>query len=272
VLISVGGTLLLPTAVIAARGDCDYLQEIVAEAAAVSLDDEEGQPAEVDVTGYDFRAYIDNLDFDRNFAKDYRHGRVLDVGAGWSDFVDVMADRYDAEAYAIDIAYGIDVSELSEECRELFYRRRIAMDAHRIQFPSNFFDLVVSHELLGVFFFFDASEAKDRHTNRQRIQRGMDIVAEMIRVANPEGEIRVTSFPDPYGSWYAENYPDLVNYYRDAYETLRRVTSCAFTPTFPEDDEPGVTVIQKDERCPKVDARSTVRVIVHDGRKRPPNR
>ncbi len=253
-----------------ARKKCNYLKEITADAAAVSLDNEAGQPAEVDVTGYGFQAYVENLGFGRNFGKGLRDKRVLDVGAGWSNFVDVMADEYRAEAYAIDLAYGLEVDSLSAECQDLFHRRRIAMDAYRIQFPSNFFDLVVSHELFGVFFYFESTEARDRKTDRQRIQRGMDILAEMIRVTNPAGEIRVTNFPDPYGDWYAENYPDLVKIYRDAYETLQRL-ACSFTSQFPPAGEAGVTIITKHERCPKVDARSNVRVIVRGGRERSTN-
>jgi SAM-dependent methyltransferase len=174
---------------------CEYSVDIL----RVSLPGQAGQPAEIDFTSNDFATYKRNLGLGGDFGSALLGKRVLDVGAGLSDFVDVLTDTYGAEALAVDLAYAeVDLEGLPEECVDLFYRRRIAMDAQRILFPSNYFDLVVSHSLLKWFFLFEPTADDDV---RERIQRGMDILGQMVRVTNKGGEVRTTDFPDPYGAW-----------------------------------------------------------------------
>ena len=236
------------------------------------MPDQAGQPADIEVTGSDFATYERNLGLDPGFAATYAGKRVLDVGAGLSEFVDVMADDYGADAVAVDVAYAeIDLSDLSPACVELFYRRRLAMDAQRLLFPSNFFDLVVSHSLLKWFFLFSPEEDEDA---RLRIRRGMDILGQMVRVANAGSEIRTTDFPDPNGEWFAQQHPELVDAYRAAYrEFLRPYTGTEASKLeieFCYHGGRGYTVIHKLERVPRVDIRGAVSVIRAQGR--PPTR
>lgn len=275
---------LLALAAIAAAGDgaarasappCEYIADIK----AVSLPDEVGQPDAIDFTGNDFSTYQINLGLSSALAASYTGRRVLDVGAGLSDFVDVMADRFDADAVAIDVAYAeIDLSGLSTECVDLFHQRRFAMDATRILFPSNYFDLVVSHSLLRWFFLVDPATEEDV---RLRIQRGMSIVGQMVRVLDAGGEIRTTDFPDPYGAWFAREHPQLVEAYRAAYRAFLLPyggqpcsggddEDCRLEIDFRYDDEGrGYTVIRKYERLPRGDARGAVSVIRVPRRSRP---
>ncbi len=272
ITVLLGLVLVLPARP-AARGQerkppCEYIADIL----AVSLPDQAGQPAEIEVTSSDFATYERNLGLDPDFASAYAGKRVLDVGAGLSEFVDIMADDYGADAVAVDVAYAeIDLRDLSPACVELFYRRRLAMDAQRLLFPSNFFDLVVSHSLLKWFFLFAPEEGEDA---RLRIRRGMDILGQMVRVANAGGEIRTTDFPDPNGEWFAQQHPELVDAYRAAYrEFLRPYTDAdelKLEIEFCYRGDRGYTVIRKLERVPRVDIRSPVSVIRAQGR--PPTR
>ncbi len=252
---------------------CEY----IAEMQAVSLPGQEGQPAAIEITSNTFATYRRNLGLGRRFGRGYAGRRVLDVGAGLSEFVDVMADRYGADAYALDVAYAeLDLSGLSPECRELFHRRRLAMDATRILFPSNFFDLVVCHSLLGWFF---TAEGEPERDVRPRLRRGMQILTQMVRVTSPGGEVRATDFPDPEGEWYARNRPELVDDYRAAFREFLR----SFGPDpgdgetleiafHYDDDGRGYTVIRKLERLPRSDAAGEVSVIRVQRRPRPPTR
>jgi ubiquinone/menaquinone biosynthesis C-methylase UbiE len=255
---------------------CEYLDDI----RAISLPGEAGQPSSIAFTRNDFATYRRNLGFPPDYAAGFAGRRVLDVAAGLSDFVDVMADQHGAEAVAIDVVYAeIDLSGLSAACVEAFHRRRFAMDATRMLFPSNYFDLVVSHSLLKWFFLADAEPGGDL---RLRMQRGMDILSQMVRVTSPAGEVRVNDFPDPHGEWFARAHPDMVDEYRAAYRRLQApicgrysVDSdapsgvggesgepCYLDLDFAYDDEgAGYTVIRKLERIPRGDARGAVSVI-----------
>jgi ubiquinone/menaquinone biosynthesis C-methylase UbiE len=238
---------------------CEYSVDIL----RVSLPGQAGQPAEIDFTSNDFATYKRNLGLGGDFGSALLGKRVLDVGAGLSDFVDVLTDTYGAEALAVDLAYAeVDLEGLPEECVDLFYRRRIAMDAQRILFPSNYFDLVVSHSLLKWFFLFEPTADDDV---RERIQRGMDILGQMVRVTNKGGEVRTTDFPDPYGAWFERNYPQLVDTYRLAYKQFVRPYVNGAQPkiaiAFHYEGAKGYTVITKLERAPQVDVRGTVSVI-----------
>ncbi|MFH1843530.1 MAG: class I SAM-dependent methyltransferase [bacterium] len=248
---------------------CEYVDDIL----SVSLPGQEGQPAAIDFTSNDFATYKRNLGFQGSFGWAYTGKRVLDVGAGLSEFVDIMSDRYDVDALAIDVAYAeLDLTGLSAECVDVFHRRRISMDAQRILFPSNYFDLVVSHSLLSWFFIFDPKPGEDP---RLRIRRGMEILGQMTRVTNQGGEVRTTDFPDPYGEWYAEHCPTLVNDYRAAFKEFMRPYSVgeqsALEISFHYAGDEGYTVIRKLERIPRVDARSSVSVIRNPRRHQPRN-
>jgi ubiquinone/menaquinone biosynthesis C-methylase UbiE len=257
-----------PAAATDTKVRCKYWDEIK----AVSLPDAAGQPALIEITAHDFATYRDHLGLAADFGDELAGRRVLDVGAGLSDFIDVLADDYGADALAVDVSYGeLDLSGLSDACIEAFHQRRFAMDATRLLFPSNFFDLVVSHSLLRWFFLAEPAQEEDA---RPRIRRGMAIVGQMIRVAAAGGEVRTTDFPDPYGAWYAQRYPDQVDEYRATYRMLLQpyggdacrgdepAGECALALSFHYDDEGrGYTVIRKLERMPESDARGTVSVI-----------
>ena len=258
---------LLPAPAAASEVPCEYIADIL----SVSLPDQAGQPAEIDFTSSSLLTYQQNLGFASDFAAAYASRRVLDVGGGLSEFVDVLADSFGVEALAIDLAYAeLNLEGLSPECVDLFYRRRIAMDAQHLLFPSNFFDLVVSHSLLKWFFL---SEPEVGYSARLRIQRGMDMVSQMVRVVDAEGEVRTTDFPDPHGDWYAEHRPELVNTYRAAYrEFLRPYLNggeLSLDITFHYQGSRGYTRIRKLARIPRVDAQGTVSVI-RAPRRRPP--
>ncbi len=246
---------------------CEYIADIL----SVSLPDQEGQPEEIEFTSNDFATYQLNLGLPAGFARQYAGKRVLDVGAGLAEFVDVLADSFGAEALAIDVAYAeMNLSGLSPECVELFHRRRLAMDAQRLLFPSNYFDLVVSHSLFKWFFLFEPEPGQNP---RLRIRRGMDILGQMIRVVNQGGEVRTTDLPDPDGPWFAEHYQELVNDYRAAFRDVMRPYLSGARPkitiTFNYHGSRGYTVIEKLERVPQADVRSTVSVI-RDPRRHPP--
>jgi ubiquinone/menaquinone biosynthesis C-methylase UbiE len=180
-----------------------------------------------------------------------------------------MIDTYGADAVAIDLAYGeLDLTGLAPECVEIFHRRRIAMDAYRILFPSNYFDLVVSHSLFRWFFLFRPKEGEDI---RMRVQRGLNILNQMVRVTKDGGEVRTTGVPDPNSEWFAKFFPDIVNDYRAAFrEFLRPYTNWPqpkIEVVFNYKNGQGYTVIKKLDRFPRVDARSNVSVI-RDNRRR----
>lgn len=275
---------LAALAAAAAAPPCEYIADIQ----SVTLPGQAGQPAGIAFTSSDFQTYRRHLGLARDFAQRQQGRRVLDVGAGLSDFVDVLADEHGAEAYAIDVAYGeLDLSGLSADCVELFHRRRLPMDATRILFPSNFFDLVVSHGLLR-WFFLDEPEAAPGEGSaaatgeaRLRIRRGMQILGQMVRVVAPGGEVRTTDFPDPDGRWYAERRPGLADEYRAAYRELLRPYACgdeesgecALDLSFHYDGKGrGWTVIRKLARVPAGDAGGEVSVIRAQRRSRGPVR
>jgi ubiquinone/menaquinone biosynthesis C-methylase UbiE len=238
---------------------CKYIADIQ----SVSLPDQAGQPAAIEFTSNTFATYRKNLGLAKDFAEAYAGRRVLDVGAGLSDFVDVMADTYGAEALAVDLAYAeLNLEGLRPECVDLFHRRRIAMDASRILFPSNYFDLVVSHSLLRWFLLFQPENGEDP---RLRIQRGMTILGQMVRVVNAGGEVRTTDLPDPDGPWYAEHYPELVADYRAAFKEFVRPYLADGDPklaiAFHDKGGRPYAVIRKLERVPPDDAGGHVRVI-----------
>jgi ubiquinone/menaquinone biosynthesis C-methylase UbiE len=238
---------------------CHYITDIL----SVSLPGQAGQPEQIEVTGNDYATYLRNLGLKPGFGPALAGRRVLDVGAGLSNFVDIMAERHGAEALAIDVAYGeLNLEGLSPECVELFHRRRIPMDARRILFPSNFFDVVVCHSLLKWFFLFEPEAGEDA---RLRIQRGMDILGQMVRVTNAGGEVRTTDFPDPDDPWYAAAHPELADEYRAAYHSFLRPYAgeegSALEISFHYRDGEGYTVIQKLRRLPRVDASSSVSVV-----------
>jgi len=138
--------------------------------------------------------------------------RVLDVGAGFSNFVDILNEHFDIDAVAIDIAYdAYNPTNVSKECMELFWRRHFTMDARDIQFPNGYFDRVVSFKLLNWFFFGSGDPSKER------IDNGFKILDEMIRVTKAGGEVQLSPFrtPEEMKDWpTAKKNPEIMRYYQ----------------------------------------------------------
>lgn len=151
-----------------------------------------GHESNISVTDRGFRSYANRLELRAAHLKP-QHGRprdILDVGAGWSDFVDVVSDHFGAKAIAADYSYGeIPKKALTSDILPLFKERRFFVDARKMQFPDESFDLVVSNTMLNWFFFGSDTPSASR------IDQGFEILQEMFRVTKRGGEIRSTDIP-----------------------------------------------------------------------------
>jgi ubiquinone/menaquinone biosynthesis C-methylase UbiE len=199
----------------------------------------EGQEKEISFTHRDFENYGVTLEFKDQEMESYRGKRVIDVGAGLSDFTDVMAEEFGADAVAVDIAFDeLKLDHVSKFCRDLFYRRHFAMDARTLRFPNNFFDLVVSNYLLNWFFFGSKDPTKER------VDSGFQILEEMIRVVAVGGTIRTSHVPHPNASWIQGNPKSVVASYGRKMRALQAKYAGIVEFAFPN-DESRVTVIRK---------------------------
>lgn len=153
----------------------------------------EGQENEISVTERGFASYVYRLELNFQQMMSLKGKRILDIGAGRSDFVDVANSSFGTKAVAVDPLYatypidGFDLKKL-----KIYKKTRLPMDARKLGFPDKSIDLIVSNTMLNWFFFGSHSPTK------LRIDNGIQILEELIRVTKPGGEIRTTDLPNPH--------------------------------------------------------------------------
>ena len=113
-----------------------------------------------------------------------RAGRILDVGSGTGAVTEELAERTQGQVVGVDLDPGV-VDYARRRRGKAQYQ---VGDAHHLDFPDGWFDLVACHFLL--LWCADAA----------------GVAQEMIRVTRPGGAILVCAEPD-YGGRI--DYPDL---------------------------------------------------------------
>ena len=211
----------------------------------VSVD---GQENDISFTNRDYGSYSKTLQLTDQDMNQLRGKRVLDVGAGLSDFTDIMVEDFGAEAVAIDVAYDelkleFTTTDKTKDCRELFYRRHFAMDARDMRYPNNYFNLIVSNYLFNWFFF----DSKD--PTKERIEAGFKILEEMIRVLAVGGVIRTSYVPNPFSPLIQANSKPMLDLYQQKMLFLRTKYSGALEILFPV-EQTKATIIKKTAYIP----------------------